>query len=712
MTVEREYINRELSWLEFNQRVLDQAHCHDNPLLERLKFLAITGSNLNEFFMVRVGGLKILAKSGSARLDIAGFTVKQQLEMIRVRVRQMYSEQSDCLLNNLEPEMEKHDIRRLRPETVSPSQIEYLRHVFRDQIEAVIAPIAVHPDRDFPLLVGAGVCLCVRLKNDHNQRLDNVDLEDGAKKDRFTVIPLGRSLSRFIFLPVETGVSYMLLEDVVGLFLDEIFGKQQVLDWTPFRITRNADITSTEDVADDLVLEMKQLLAKRNVSDCVRLEISEDASQPTLDFLKLVLSVSKDDVYPIDGPLDLSSYFSLASLQGFQKLKDAPWPSQQSPDFLAGTNLFEIIAESDRLLVHPYQSYDPVVEFVNAAAADPQVIAIKQTLYRTARESEIVSALALAAENGKHVTAIVELKARFDEAQNIRRAELLEQSGVDVIYGVQGLKTHAKICIVVRREERGIQRYVHFGTGNYNETTARIYSDLSYFTNNQQLGNDAVHFFNAITGLSVPQQLKELSAAPIDCREKLAELIHAESQNASKGGTGAITAKMNSLVDRKIIDALYDASQAGVNIRLNIRGICCLKPGVKGLSENIQVVSIIDRFLEHARIFHFQHGGNNQVFISSADWMNRNLDRRVELMVPVIDHHCKKRVIHTLETYFEDNVKSRWLDSEGNYREIRRRPNQEPFRSQYVLYQEACDMYLAFTNPKATVFKAHRGETA
>ncbi|MCH2182538.1 MAG: polyphosphate kinase 1 [Mariniblastus sp.] len=711
MSIEHEYINRELSWLEFNQRVLDQAECQDNPLLERVKFLAITSSNLNEFFMVRVGGLKILSESNSSRLDIAGFTPNQQLERIRHRVRRMYLEQSDCLLNQLEPELESHGIRRMQADALSASQIEHLRHVFREQIEPVIAPIAVHRDRNFPLLVGAGVCLGVRLANEAAHNLGAVSL-DGDLQDRFAVIPLGRSLSRFIYLPDETGVTYMLLEDVVTLFLEEIFGPQAVLDSTPFRITRNADITASEDVADDQVLEMKQLLAKRNVSDCVRLEISENASQPTLEFLKAVLNVSDDDLYPAVGPLDLSGYFTLASLPGFQELKDEPWPSQQSPDFPTGGDPFEIIAEADRLLVHPYQSYDPVVEFLTAAASDPQVIAIKQTLYRTARESKIVSALARAAENGKHVTAIIELKARFDEAQNIRRAELLEQAGVDVIYGVQGLKTHAKICIVVRREERGIQRYIHFGTGNYNETTARIYSDVSYFTNNPELGDDAVHFFNAITGLSVPQQLNALSAAPIDCREKLTELIHAESQNARKGGGGAITAKMNSLVDRKIIDALYEASQAGVKIRLNVRGICCLKPGIPGLSENIRVVSIVDRFLEHARIFHFHHDGDNQVFISSADWMNRNLDRRVELMIPVVDAECRKRLIHTLETYFHDNVKALQLDADGAYHPVQSGPQQAPFRSQYALYQEASDMFTAYTNPKATVFKAHRGETA
>ena len=706
MSAKHQYINRELSWLEFNHRVMEQAACKDNPLLERLKFLAITGSNLDEFFMVRVGGLKILSKTNSPRTDISGLNVEEELSMIRERVQRLYRGQADCLLNSLEPELQANNICRLTKDTLSESQKEYLKLIFKEQIESVIAPISVHREQEFPLLVGAGVCLCVRVKNDPQHRIgpDSVAKEG---LDRFTVIPLGRTLPRFIFLPAETGVNYVLLEDVVTLFLADIFGNQEILDWNTFRITRNADISTTEDVADDLLLELKEMLAKRNVSDCVRLEIAEDVDPATLNFLKDVLSVSDSDVYAIHGPLNLASYFSLATLQGFHNLKAIPWPSQQSPDFITGTDIFEIISESDCLLLHPYQSYDPVVEYVRTAATDPQVIAIKQTLYRTAEESEIISALVLAAENGKHVTAIVELKARFDELQNMQGAKLLEQAGVDVIYGVEGLKTHAKLCIVVRREERGIQRYVHFATGNYNESTASVYSDISYFTNNQQLGNDAVHFFNAITGLSVPQQIQFLSAAPINLREKLTELINAEAQNAEKGGTGAIEAKMNSLVDQKIIDALYAASQSGVKIKLNIRGICCLKPGVKGLSENIQVISIIDRFLEHARVFLFENGGNQRLFISSADWMNRNLDRRVELMVPIIDPVCKKRLTAMLRSCFQDNIKSRYLDAEGNYHP-NSSANQKPYRMQETLYKEACDTFSAVTNPKATVFKARR----
>ncbi len=457
---------------------------------------------------------------------------------------------------------------------------------------------------------------------------------------------------------------------------------------------------------------MTELLEKRKISECVRLEVAHTTSEPTLSFLQHVFKITEDDTYRIRGPIDLSAMFELANISGFSSIRDQPWPPQIAPVFATGQNIFDVIAAADRVLFHPYQSYDPVIELVRAAADDPNVIAIKQTLYRSSRNSEIISALADAASSGKSVTAIVELKARFDEARNIQGARRLEQAGVDVIYGVQGLKTHAKICIVVRREEdRGIQRYMHFGTGNYNETTATLYSDISYFTNNAQLGNDAVHFFNAITGLSVPQDLRLIAVAPINLRDKLLELIEIETQNARQGGTGTINAKLNSLADQKIIDALYEASAAGVEIQLNVRGICCLRPGVPGLSERIRVTSIVDRMLEHARIFHFGHGGDDQIYIASADWMPRNLDRRVELLVPILDKDCRNLILHNLMTYYMDNLKAKILTSDARY--VPASPeNDEPFRAQEQLYREACDMYAAFSNPKATVFKACRGESA
>ena len=493
------------------------------------------------------------------------------------------------------------------------------------------------------------------------------------------------------------------------MFLSEMFGGQEILEWAPFRVTRNGDVAIDEDSRSDLMIDMQEMLRARETSQCVRLEISASASESMTNFLCDAVEITQDDVYPVDGPLAMKDLFAICGMKGFNHLKDLPWPPQPVPDMTRPSELFEKIAAEDRLMIHPYQSYDPVVDFVRAAAEDPQVIAIKQTLYRTSENSAIASALEQAALDGKHVTCIVELKARFDEARNIQWAKRLELAGVDVIYGIQGLKTHAKVCIVVRKETTGIRRYVHFGTGNYNESTARLYSDISLFTCDEQLGMDAIHFFNAITGLSVPQSLGKLSAAPVNLRETLLEMITIEIENKQKEGSGLIIAKLNSLVDREVIDALYTASQAGVEIRLNIRGICCLLPGKKGMSENIKVVSIVDRLLEHARVFYFRHGGDDRVFISSADWMGRNLDRRVELLVPVEQDRTKGRLIRMLNAYFDDNTNSSILGDDGTYRAVEdKKKKKNQFRSQEALYKEAHQIYQAHSDPRTTVFEPIR----
>ncbi|MDB4539836.1 polyphosphate kinase 1 [Saprospiraceae bacterium] len=713
-----QYFNRELSWLAFNQRVLDPAIRDTTPLLERVKFLAITASNLDEFFMVRVGGLKVVDATGTPITDILGWTAEKQLSKIRERVLEMNAAQSNCLLKLLEPALTQQGIVRMTPDSLNESQHEYLLQRFRNETLATIAPLAIEDTSNFPMLSGARLCLCVRLKNNPESFLGPLDgsppvsVEEAAEQriDRFVLLPLGRSLSRIWTVPSERGYRYMLLEDIIGMFLPEIFPNQEILEWTSLRITRNGDVEIDEDGRSDLLVGMTEMLEARRTSDCVRLEISASASDEIKSFLQACVGATDAEVYPIEGPLALSDFFKLASIPGFKDLKDEPWPPQPSPDFGPDQNIFETIAAGDRLLYHPYQSYDPVVEFIKTAAEDPSVIAIKQTLYRTSSDSEIAEALKTAAANGKNVTAIVELKARFDEARNIYWARHLEFAGVDVIYGVQGLKTHAKLCIVVRKEPEGIRRYMHFGTGNYNESTARLYSDVSLFTCDEQLGHDAVHFFNAITGLSVPQPFDKLSAAPINLRETLLEMIQIETENASRDIGGQITIKVNSLVDQELIDALYVASQAGVKIKLNIRGICCLVPGKKNLSENIRVISVVDRFLEHARIFHFSHGGDDRVFISSADWMGRNLNRRVELMTPVQDEACKRGLTRILKSYFEDNVSATELQSDGEYVPVVAKKKKGSFRSQEHLYQEACQMYAARTNPKTTVFQPHRAE--
>ncbi|MGH7128843.1 MAG: polyphosphate kinase 1, partial [Planctomycetaceae bacterium] len=455
------------------------------------------------------------------------------------------------------------------------------------------------------------------------------------------VIPFGPAANRFITLPSEGGYAFLLLEDVVRQFVQRFFPGEDVVECVPFRITRNAEFSIREDAAGDLLSEMEEVLDARKLSDCARLEIAQDATPATLSFLQETLDVGDRDTYRLSGPLDLAAFMRLTDVRGYDHLKYPPWPPQPSPQVDLTQSLFETISQRDVLLYHPFESFEPVQRLIEEAAADPDVLAIKQTLYRTSRNSPIVAALAKAAENGKSVAVVVELKARFDEARNIEWAKSLEQSGVQVIYGVKGLKTHAKTCIIVRREPHGIQRYVHFGTGNYNEITARLYTDASFITSNDELAADAVSFFNAITGYSQPQPFHRIDVAPIGLRERLLEMINTETERRRHGQPAQILAKLNALVDPTMIDALYEASQAGVEIKLNVRGVCCLRPGVKGLSDHIQVVSVIDRYLEHSRIFYFHHGGDRRVYLSSADWMPRNLDRRIELLVPVDDPAAK-----------------------------------------------------------------------
>ncbi len=709
------YFNRELSWLAFNQRVLDRAMMDNVPLLERVKFLAISASNLDEFLTVRVGGLEIVRQSGTAITDICGMSASEQLSKIRERVNQMNRAQAECLADQLEPQLAKNSIVRMREQDLTENQIEYLRNLFQEELLSTIAPVAVAAGEEFPLLTGARLCLCVRVKNGHQLKPAETPTAPDQKSSatlpepdaRFVLVPLGRSLPRMLTIPADQGFQYVLLEDVVQLFLSELLEGQKILEVTPFRVIRNGDLVLEEDGLADLLSGMQEVLAARRYSQCVRLELATGASDETLHFLQKAVNLRADQVGAIDGPLGLADYFTLAGIQGFNNLKDSAWPAHPTPEFERGADMFKTIATSDQLLFHPYQSYDPVVQFVNDAADDPKVIAIKQTLYRASKNSKIVAALERAAGKGKHVTAIIELKARFDEARNIEWAQRLEHAGADVVYGVKGLKTHAKLCIVVRREPVGIRRYVHFGTGNYNEATSRLYTDFSLFTCDDQMGMDAVHLFNAITGLSVPQTLVKLSAAPINLRERVMELIQVEIENAQQGAEAWITAKVNSLSDKQIIDALYRASQAGVKIRLNVRGICCLVPGKKGLSENIEVISIVDRLLEHARVYHFHHGGEELAYLSSADWMARNLNKRVELMIPIEDRDCKSRVLDSLRTSFNDNVSAFKLNSDGEYQEVTRKRKKELKRSQEILYRQAGDRYAAHTNPRTTVFQPH-----
>jgi polyphosphate kinase len=585
---------------------------------------------------------------------------------------------------------------------MSERQQHVAEQILSHEIFPIVTPIAVtSPDR-FPQLINQSLSVCVRLAPDANT----------GGQPRYAIIPFGRTTRRFITLPSDRGYAYTLIEDVVSMFVEGFFPGERVLESIAFRITRNADIALQDDAAADLLSDMEELLVERKRSDCVRLETTADISPEMLSFLQRILEVDGLDVFQAPGPLALSDFLQLTELKGYDALRNEPWPPQASPDIDPTQSMFDVITQRDVLLCHPYDSFDPVVRLIEEAADDPDVLAIKQTLYRTSRNSPIVAALARAARRGKYVTAIVELKARFDEARNIEWGRELEQADVQVIYGVKGLKTHAKVCVIVRREPQGFVRYVHFGTGNYNEVTARIYGDISLMTCNEELGADATSFFNAITGYSQPQPFRKIAMAPLGLRDKLVEMIEAETRRRQQGQKAHLVAKLNSLADTQIIDALYAASQAGVSIKLNVRGICCLRPGVPGLSENIEVISIVDRFLEHARILYFYHGGDERVFISSADWMPRNLDGRVELLTPVEDFAARRRLISILDTYFRDTMKASRLMSDGSYERIRPRGRRKGVASQELLYRDACSAVQTARQSKTLTFEPHRAPKA
>lgn len=714
MPIEPEnYINRELSWLEFNQRVLDLARDETTPLLERLKFLAITSSNLDEFFMVRVGSLKLQQKASIASTDPAGMSVTDQLADIRDRTSRMINCQYATFLEEVEPELKLQGIERIELDEASAHHREAAQQIFDEEIFPVLSPIAVTRENHFPLLQSNGLHICVMLppaktadELPATQSGSNTPDEDNGSS-RFAIIPLGRVLPRIITLPADSGHSYTLLEQVVAHHVDRFFPGEEIQAVAMFRISRNADISLQEDSASDLLHGMKDLLQLRKTADCVRMEIDQNADTAVVDFLRDCLEVSTKDTISIPGPLDLSAFMPLSGLEGYEHLQYESWQPQKSPQIDSTKSMFENIAEQNILLCHPFESFEPVVRLIQEAADDPDVLAIKQTLYRTSRKSPIVHALRKAAERGKYVTAIVELKARFDEARNIEWAQELEEAQVQVIYGVKNLKTHAKICTIVRREPHGIVRYMHFGTGNYNEATARIYGDISYMTCDHQYGMDASAFFNAVTGYSQPQEFNVLEAAPLGLRAKVLSLIDAEIKRCQQGQPAAIAAKLNSLVDPALIEALYRASQAGVKVDLNIRGICCLRPGVPGLSERITVTSIVDRVLEHARIIYFKHGGDDLIYISSADWMPRNLDRRVELLVPIDDPACRKRLVKILYGYFKDTSNSWVLGEDGCYKRRTVKGGKENYRAQERLYQAARDATLEAERKRSTVFEPH-----
>lgn len=655
---EAHFINRELSWLAFNERVLEEAARKSLPVLERAKFLAITASNLDEFFMVRVGGLQLMKEEGRRVRDITGLTPKQQLDTIRERVNTFITRQYAILHDEIVPDLVANGIRRLHAGDLTPAQRTALHDHFIEHIFPVLSPVAVDTSRppDVPALQIAVLCHVI-------------SDSPAPDHDRHVLFVLPNNLPRLVTIP-ETEANtytYMNLEDVVTMFLPLFFPGEEVKAAARFRISRNTDIAVDDESAYDLVSEMEEVLDERRKSPTIRIEIEQGASVVLDRTIRAICGHRTAQIYHIPGELDLRSYFPVSGLAGFETLKVKPWEPQPCAAIEPGESIFTAIRRKDILLQHPYESFDPVLQLIEEAASDPDVVAIKQILYRTAKNSALIKALIKAAESGKHVTVLVELKARFDEARNLERAGDLLNAGAQIIYGVRGLKTHAKICLIMRREAGHMMRYMHFGTGNYNEGTAKLYTDISYLTCRGDYGEDASAFFNTVTGRSRFQHFGRLSMAPFGLRERLLALIESETERARQGEAAEIMLKMNALEDREMITALYQASRAGVKIRLNIRGICCLRPGVKGLSENIRVISIIDRYLEHARIFHFRQGGSPAVFIASADFMQRNLSKRVELLVPIEDNSARKRLINILETHFSDNVQARILQPDGTY---------------------------------------------
>jgi polyphosphate kinase len=689
------FINRELSWIEFNRRVLALAQEPSMPLLERLKFLAITASNLDEFFMTRVGELRLFIEQGLNKKDSCGMNCREQAAAVSREAHAFTGEQARCYAA-LAPLLAREKIRARSTSELSQRQAEHAARIFDTEIFPVLSPLAVPSTGAFPLLAGATMHLIVRTVSPKARGVP-----------RCAVIPIPRSLSRIIALPADGGYDYMLLEELVAGRLDAFFPGETILECVPFRVTRNAAMRAEDELAADLVVEMTEMLTMRKRSDCLRLEIRDDASAGLVTFLQKGLRLQKEAIYFIPYLLDYTVFMRLTQLPGFSSIKDDPWPPFPLLSLKPGASIFETIARHDIVLHHPYDSFDPVVRFVEEAADDPGVIAIKQTLYRAGKKSRIVAALARAATNGKYVTAIVELKARFDEERNIVWARELEDAGVQVIYGIKGFKTHAKVCLVIRKEAAGVRRYAHFGTGNYNELTAQLYTDVSFFTVHDDLTADASSFFNTITGHSQPQQFRKIAAAPIDLRESIIARIDAEAEHARQGQPAFIKAKMNSLVDPKIIEALYKASLAGVRIELNIRGICCLRPGVKGLSENISVVSIVDRFLEHARVAWFHNGGDDRVFISSADWMPRNLDKRCELWTPVEAPLSQKRLQDAVDLCLHDNVRSWTLKPDGAYIRTPRPAGAKKIRAQEMLYNQTKETAARIRRARRTEFETH-----
>lgn len=672
------YINRELSWLEFNKRVLEEAQDNSNPLFERLKFLSIVSSNLDEFFMIRVGSLMDQINAGFNKPDPSGMTPSEQVREIFKRVASLVAEQYGCLNYCLIPLLKSEGLQFVDIGFLSPLQVNTLNDFFMNKVFPVLTTMAVDESRPFPLILNKSLNLAVLLKDEET---------DGHM---FATVQVPSVLPRFVEVSSSTErINYILLEDIIRMNISMLFKGYKILSVSAYRITRNADLSLNEDEADDLLLEIEKSLKMRKWGSAIRLEVESHCDDKIVSFLKDALELDPQGIFYLKGPLDLTFWVRFLSLQNKTALRGKLFNPAIPPAFSRYPDVFSAIREKDILLHHPYEDFENVIEFLSQSAEDPDVLAIKLTLYRISNNSPIIKALFRAIENGKQVTVLFEIKARFDEENNIQWAKKLEEVGCHVTYGLIGLKTHCKIALVVRRESDGIIRYVHISTGNYNEVTAKLYTDIGLFTCDRNTGADASALFNQLTGYSDPPSWYMFNTAPTGLRKKVTEIIRNEIRLSSPDKPGRIIIKINSLVDSEIIRLLYKASYSGVKIDLIVRGICCLRPGIKGLSENIRVTSIVDRYLEHSRIFYFYNNGREDIYLSSADLMERNLDRRVELMFPVNDNDLKHRLKSILDIYLSDNVKARELKADGSYVRINRR-GKKPVRSQ-ILFHEIGD---------------------
>ena len=682
------YVNRELSWLKFNERILEEARDKTNPLMERLKFLGITSSNLDEFFMVRVASLKDMVAAGYKGRDIAGMTAQEQLTAVgsatHALVRSQYSTFNHMLVGALEAE----GIELLTDyRSMTDTERSYADRYFDDNVYPVLTPMAVDSSRPFPLISNKSLNIAALLTAGEGRLL-------GSKSNRdrmFATVQVPSGLPRFIELPTrpESPRKFILLEQIISANIQRIFAGYTIVCTAMYRIMRNADFDLDEDEAADLLQEIEKQLKARQRGSAIRLEIENTGEKKLLKRLQSELGLDDEDIYVIDGPIDLTFLMKLYGIDGCDHLKEHSYNTPQPvPAFEGESNSFAVIRRGDVIMHHPYESFSPVVDFISQAAYDTDVLAIKQTLYRVSGNSPIIRALAKAADNGKQVTVLVELKARFDEENNIVWARMLERAGCHVIYGLVGLKTHSKITLVVRREADGIRRYVHMSTGNYNDSTAKLYTDVGMFTCSEQIGEDATALFNMLSGYSEPRGWNKLSVAPLWLKDRFLSLINREAEHAAAGRESRIIAKINALCDPDIIKALYSASRAGVQTDLIVRGICSLKAGVPGVSDNIRVRSIVGNYLEHARRFYFCNDGKDEYYMASADWMPRNLERRVEILFPAEKPELKERLAHILEVQLKDTLKAHIMGPDGNYARVDRR-GKENLCAQLTFSREA-----------------------